>query len=70
MDGAGNGWAVFTAGGLRARKHDPSTQWQATQSIGSMIVTAFTPSASRSAVRRARSGNASSLTVKTRYRSM
>jgi hypothetical protein len=40
MDGAGNGWAVFTAGGLRARKHDPSTQWQATQSIGSMTVTA------------------------------
>ena len=40
MDGAGNGWALFSAGGLRARKHDPSAQWQPIQPIGSMIVTA------------------------------
>ena len=40
MDGAGNGWAVFTAGALQARKSDPSAHWQATQSIGSMVVTA------------------------------
>jgi hypothetical protein len=40
MDGAGNAWAVFTAGGLRARMHDTAAQWQTTESIGSMIVTA------------------------------
>ncbi len=37
---------------------------------GSMMVTPLTPASSRSASRPVRSGNDSSLTVKTRYRSM
>jgi hypothetical protein len=39
MDGAGNGWAIFTAGGLRARKHDPALGWQDARTIGTGIAT-------------------------------
>jgi hypothetical protein len=39
MDGAGNGWAIFTAGGLQARRHDPDLGWQDAQSLGPGIAT-------------------------------
>ncbi|WP_242344117.1 hypothetical protein [Anaeromyxobacter terrae] len=35
MDGAGNGWAIFTAGGMRARRNDPALGWQDATAIGS-----------------------------------
>jgi hypothetical protein len=39
MDGAGNRWAIFTAGSMRARRNDPALGWQDAKTIGSGTAT-------------------------------
>jgi hypothetical protein len=50
MDGAGNGWAFFTAGSQLARRHDPELGWQEAKSIGSGIATDADANAAGTAV--------------------
>lgn len=34
MDGAANGWALYTMSGMKARRHDPALGWQGVSGIG------------------------------------